>query len=624
MSNNNNIQPNMTLDGNEEIKNKIDKETGSDKSINTNPKRRGSYLPSPLTQEEVTEEKMAEEKMTEEKMAEEKMAEEPETKSLNQEQTEPFTVSRFTYSPIVSSTADSKLPTEKIHTTNSQDNINPPDSKLPTDKFHTTNSQDNINPPDSKLPIEKIHTTNSQDNINPPDSKLHTEKFHTTNSQDNINPPDSKLHTGNIDTTTSEFCTAIIDLIIYCTRRIPIDQPFPKETTINKYWCFDEAEDGKTYLRPVQKFKIEGKDIIHIIDTVKQRLKREDWESVKRSIAYSHSEGWFIMALGGFIHDGAKHRLSKTIERAIYNKLFSLGIQPPQLEILGYYEYKVKCKDEDGKTFDRGIDVVWKMGEEIHKPTVVAEIEHTQTDHEGYDVIHQYLTRSRSLPIKFAFALKIGYKPGSDEGQEVVWTFYKRTINGNELSSHPAEPIILRNKDRKESSRKVLNSNIFDLSIRDFLPRGKEWDKKFTTEILDARVCVTGKDILKCVVDVEEMKKESEELTKPVFLEGREESTFIVKSRPESAKETAYNEFAKQKDEDMDRIDIEREAKERNRKMDKEYEEYEEGEEEGDVEGEGHGDGDGDGDGEGDADGDADAEGEGDGEGYGDEDGDGG
>ncbi|KAF7908963.1 hypothetical protein BELL_0803g00010 [Botrytis elliptica] len=360
-------------------------------------------------------------------------------------------------------------------------------------------------------------------------SKLLREKLNKSNSGAVSSSPSSQL------------CTAVIDLIMFCTQHIKsYNTPFPKNTTINPYWCFDEVDDGRKYLRPTQEFRIEREDIVHIIDTVKQNLKREDWETVKYRyhIMYSYEEGWFRMAIPGPVHNGTRDNIRRTIQEAARKTICSIGKQASEsgLEINVDTEQSILCFDEEEKIEKRCADVALKINKEL--PSLALEVEHSQTDHAGYDIIHQYLTQSVCFTIKIAFAVKIGYKAGSDEGLEVIWTRYQGLISGDEISSKADTSIVLRDESRKEGSMKTLDSYVFDLSIQELLPQREGCDWNFTKEILDARVCISGRDILQCVIDAEEeAKKISIIWSGPMMIEGKKQSAFIRKSRQRTVKE---------------------------------------------------------------------------------------
>ncbi|TEY25162.1 hypothetical protein BOTCAL_1323g00020 [Botryotinia calthae] len=395
----------------------------------------------------------------------------------------------------------------------------------------------------------------------------------------------NKSNSGTVPSSlNSELCTAVIELITFCAQGIKsYNTPFPIDTTISPYWRFDEADDGRKYLRPAQEFSIEREEIIHIIDTAKQKLKKEDWEFVKNNyhIAYSYQEGWFIMAIGGFIHNETRDNIRRTIQKAADKTLSSLGKLASEsgLGILVDTENSIQYLDEEEKIKERFADVGLTVNKELY-PSLALEVEHSQTDHAGYDVIHQYLTQSLDLTINIAFAVKIGYKAGSDEGIEVIWTMYHRTINGNEISSRHDTPIVLRDESRKEASNETLNSHVFNLSIRELLRQGQDRDRIFAKEILDARVCVSGRDILQCVIDAEEKtKKRSKQRSVPAMFEGKKRSSFIRKQRQQTKNEDGYNAFEKLRDGAMDRSDIERESKEVNRKTIDEGESFEESDE---------------------------------------------
>ncbi|TGO70304.1 hypothetical protein BELL_0733g00020 [Botrytis elliptica] len=370
----------------------------------------------------------------------------------------------------------------------------------------------------------------------------------------------------------SDLCTAIIELIIYYARYRPTyDQSFTgiEETTrINKLWGFDKVDDGKIYLKPVQRFKIKEEEIRFVVRRTREILREEEWEAVQRVIAYSHSEGLFIMTLRGVIHDNTKWNLAEVVEESIRNKIDSLSIPNSQLKISALTEFLMECEvnDEDKDKeimINRSVDVAWRKKGELY-PAVVAEIEHTQRDYEGYEVIHQYLTRSPDLVVNYAYALKIGYKAGSNVGHEVIWTLYKRVVNGDKLTSEAGTPVVLRDSKRCASSPDILDTNIFDLSIREILPRRSQWSRQFKKEILDARVHVSGRKILQCIVDAEELagKKIIEKAASPLVVEGKENgSAFIIEVRRETAEEIAYNEFERQRNLKSDRVSMEREVK---------------------------------------------------------------
>ncbi|TGO13718.1 hypothetical protein BTUL_0064g00180 [Botrytis tulipae] len=362
------------------------------------------------------------------------------------------------------------------------------------------------------------------------DSELLRKKLNESNSGAVSSSPSSQL------------CTAVIDLIMFCARCMrSYDTPFPINTTINPYWCFDEADNGRKYLRPTQEFRIEREDIIYIIDTVKQNLKREDWETVRYRyhIVYSYQEGWLRMAIPGPVHNGTRDNIRRTIQEAARKTISPLGKQASEsgLEINVDTEQSLICLDEEEKMKKRCADVALTLNREFC-PSLVLEIEHSQTDHAGYNIIHQYLTQSEWFNIKNAFAVKIGYKSGSDEGLEVIWTRYQGLISGNEISSRADTSIVLRDESRKEGSIETLNSYVFDLSIRELLPRYEVCDWKPTNEVLDARVCVSGRDILQCVIDAEEKaKKMSKIRSRPMIIEGKRHSSFIRKPRQRTVKE---------------------------------------------------------------------------------------
>ncbi|KAF7916845.1 uncharacterized protein EAE97_012083 [Botrytis byssoidea] len=382
----------------------------------------------------------------------------------------------------------------------------------------------------------------------------------------------------------SQLCTAIIDLIMFCAQRMrSYNTPLPKDTTINPYWCFDEADDGRKYLRPAQEFRIEREDIIHIVDTVKQNLTREDWEAVRYRyhIAHSYQEGWLRMGIPGPIHNGTRDNIRRAIQQAADKTLSSLGKQASELglEIKVDTEQSILCLDEEEKIEKRCADVALKINKELC-PSLALEVEHSQTDHAGYDMIHQYLTQSLCLTIKIAFAVKIGYKCGSDEGLEVIWTRYQGLISGNEISSSADTSIVLRYESRKEGSMKTLNSYVFDLSIQELLPQREGCDWNFTKEILDARVCVSGRDILQCVIDAEEgAKKMSKIRSGPMIIEGKRQSSLIRKPRQRTVKEDEYDASEKLMGGVLERADSQREFKEVNRKMVDGGESFENGDE---------------------------------------------
>lgn len=160
------------------------------------------------------------------------------------------------------------------------------------------------------------------------------------------------------------------------------------------------------------------------------------------------------MTLRGIIHDNAKYNLARIVKKSIREKVKSLPLPVPssELKIDSVVEFVIdyEIEDVDGEgegkgkkaeEINRSVDVVWRKRGELY-PAVVAEIEHTQRDYEGYDVIHEYLTRSPDLVVNFAFALKIGYKAGSNVGHEVIWTLYKRVVNGNKLCSEAGTPVV--------------------------------------------------------------------------------------------------------------------------------------------------------------------------------------
>ncbi|KAF7959371.1 hypothetical protein EAE96_000991 [Botrytis aclada] len=110
----------------------------------------------------------------------------------------------------------------------------------------------------------------------------------------------------------------------------------------------------------------------------------------------------------------------------------------------------------------------------------------------------------------------------------------------------------------------ILDTNVFDLSIREILPRRSQWNQQFKQEILDARVHVSGRKILQCVVDAEELaeKKMTEKAVSPLEVEGKENgSAFIIEVRPKTAEEMAYNKFELKRNFKSDRASMEREAK---------------------------------------------------------------
>nr|KAF7880728.1 hypothetical protein EAF00_012003 [Botryotinia globosa] len=403
------------------------------------------------------------------------------------------------------------------------------------------------------------------------DSELFREKLNKSNSGAVSSSPSSQL------------CTAVIDLIIFCTQHMrSCNTPFLKDTTINPYWCFDEVEDGRKYLRPTQEFMIEREDIVYIIDTVKQNLKWEDWEIVKYRyhIAYSYEEGWLRMAIPGPVHNGTRDNIRRTIQEAARKTIYSLGKQASEsgLEINVDTAQSIMCVDKDENIEKRCADVVLKINKEL--PSLALEVEHSQTDHAGFDIIHQYLTESVCFTIKIAFAVKIGYEAGSDEGLEVIWTRYQGLISEEEVSSKADTSILLRDKNRKEGSIKTLDSYVFDLSIQELLPQREECNWNFTKEILDARVCISGRDILQCVIDAEEeAKKISIICSGPMMIEGKKQSAFIRKPRQRTVKEDEYDSSEKFMDRVMERADSQREIKELNRKIVDEGENFEDGDE---------------------------------------------
>lgn len=153
-----------------------------------------------------------------------------------------------------------------------------------------------------------------------------------------------------------------------------------------------------------------------------------------------------MMTLRGVIHDNTKWNLAEVVEESIRDKIRSLSVPTSQLKITALTEFVLECKikDEDkGEEIitNRSVDIALRKKGEPY-PAVVTEIEHTQRDYEGYDVIHQYLTQSPDLVVNYAFALKIGYKAGSNIGHEVIWTFYKRVVNGDRLTSEAGTPVV--------------------------------------------------------------------------------------------------------------------------------------------------------------------------------------
>ncbi|TGO58810.1 hypothetical protein BELL_1275g00010 [Botrytis elliptica] len=386
--------------------------------------------------------------------------------------------------------------------------------------------------------------------------------------------------------TETDLVKAIIELIQYYARYRPrYDQSFTAEragvTKLNKLWDFDVVDDGKIYLKPVQKFNITEEEIRFVIRKAKGELREEDWETVERVIAYSYSENWFIMTLAGTVHDETKDNLAGTVEKAINKLLNELGAQ---LEFSRRTEFRIACTIDSNQETDpptktiieRKADVGWRKNGEPY-PAVLAEIEHSQREHEGYEVIHQYLTRSPELVVKYAFALKIGYKAGSAEGMEVIWTLYRRLIkDGNKLTSEVVgKPVILRDENRCNSPSAILDSNVFNLCIRQILPKRNYWDAQFTSEILDAKVTVTGRQILDCVINAEVVSRQmkNEKAASPEVPEG-EGSGFIVEVRPPTRYEKDYKQLERVKTKKSDRASAEREVREKKRKRLEEEKEW--------------------------------------------------
>ncbi|KAF7894346.1 hypothetical protein EAF00_007860 [Botryotinia globosa] len=473
--------------------------------------------------------------------------------------------------------------TSQSHTTNSNSNSNTGAKKRKSD-FGDIDSEDcnNNNNNQSMNQSSKRKRTYSPSLPSPSQSSSPKEKKKPENNscfwvKSSRKFPSESFTVIPSSPSESDLCTAIIDLIIYYARHRPTyDQSFTSieaTTKINKLWGFDKVDDGKIYLKPVQRFKIKGEEIRFVVRRAREILREQEWQVVQRVIAYSHSEGWFIMVLRGVIHDNTKWNLAEVVEESIRNKIDSLSMPNSQLKISALTEFVMECevKDEDKDnetTINRSVDVAWRKKGELY-PAVVAEIEHTQRDYEGYEVIHQYLTRSPDLVVNYAFALKIGYKAGSNVGHEIKWTLYKRVVNGDKLTSEAGTPVVLRDSERCVSSPDILDANIFDLSIREILPRRSKWSKQFKEEILNARVHVSGRKILQCVVDAEELagKKITEKAASPLEVEGKENgSAFIIEVRPETAEEMAYNESEQLRNLKRDRISMEREVKDGKRR----------------------------------------------------------
>ncbi|THV43725.1 hypothetical protein BGAL_1008g00010 [Botrytis galanthina] len=470
---------------------------------------------------------------------------------------------------------------------------------MPTSPSHTRNSSTGAK---TKRDFDDIiEKDNNHDQSINPNSKRRRSHLPSLPSQSRAqsSPRKAKKPRNNSSTSSSvqghkfyshteketDLVKAIIELIQYYARYRPrYDQSFTAEragvTKLNKLWDFDTVDNGKIYLKPIQKFNITEEEILFVIRKAKGELREEDWETVEKVIAYSYSENWFIMTLGGTVHDETKDNLAGTVEKAINRLLNELGAQ---LEFSRRTEFRIECTIDSNQETDpptktiieRKADVGWRKNGESY-PAVLAEIEHSQRDYEGYEVIHQYLTRSPDLVVKYAFALKIGYEAGSAKGLDVTWTLYRRVIKeGNILTSEVVgKPVVLRNKKRRNSSSAVLNSNVFNLCIRQILPKRNYWDARFTSEILDAKVTVTGRQILDCVIKAEAVAQQmkNEKAASPEVPEG-EGSGFIVEVRPPTEDEKSYRNWELVKTEKSDRASAERELREKKRKRSEEEEE---------------------------------------------------